>query len=335
MFHQEKKVFLIRRVILQFIKRNIRPFMQVSSKVLLLICFFSLGRGLSAQEIDSKKLITHISFLASDELMGRAPETDGGLQARKYIQEEFTSYGLKSQYLNFLQPFSFENRRTKKRVEGAANVVSFIAGSESRKIIVVTAHYDHVGIGVPNAEGDSIYNGADDNASGTSALLAISEYFSKHRPKHSMIFAALDAEEMGLQGAKALLEDFPFPLEDILLNINMDMVGRNEDGEIYASGTYQNPSLKPILESAAQGLFPKLLFGHDIPGTRSDDWTHSSDHGPFVDEGIPHIYFGVEDHKDYHQPSDDILGINPDFFSASANLILKCIITLDEELAKE
>lgn len=309
--------------------------MQVSFKVLLLLCFFFVFRGISAQEIDSEKLITHLSFLASDELMGRAPETNGGLQARKYIQEEFISYGLKSQYLNFLQSFSFENRRSKKKIEDAANVISFIAGSESRKIIVITAHYDHVGVGTPNSEGDSIYNGADDNASGTSTLMAISEYFSKNRPKHSMIFAALDAEEMGLQGAKALLKDFPFPLEDILMNVNMDMVGRNENGEIYASGTHQNPNLKPILESASEGLFPKLKFGHDIPGTRSDDWTHSSDHGPFVDKGIPHIYFGVEDHKDYHQPSDNFEGINQGFFVASANLILKCIIALDKELAKE
>lgn len=309
--------------------------MQVSFKVLLLLCFFFVFRGVSAQEIDSEKLITHLSFLASDELMGRAPETDGGLQARKYIQEEFISYGLKSQYLNFLQSFSFENRRSEKKIENAANVISFIAGSESRKIIVITAHYDHVGVGTPNSEGDSIYNGADDNASGTSTLMAISEYFSKNRPKHSMIFAALDAEEMGLQGAKALLKDFPFPLEDILMNVNMDMVGRNENGEIYASGTHQNPNLKPILESASEGLFPKLKFGHDIPGTRSDDWTHSSDHGPFVDKGIPHIYFGVEDHKDYHQPSDNFEGINQEFFVASANLILKCIIALDKELAKE
>lgn len=309
--------------------------MQVSFKVLLILCFFFVFRGISAQEIDSEKLITHLSFLASDELMGRAPETDGGLQARKYIQGEFASYGLKSQYLNFLQTFSFENSRSKKKIEDTANVISFIAGSESRKIIVITAHYDHVGVGTPNSEGDSIYNGADDNASGTSALMAISEYFSKNRPKHSMIFAALDAEEMGLQGAKALLKDFPFPLEDILMNVNMDMVGRNENGEIYASGTYQNPNLKPILESASEGFFPKLKFGHDVPGTRSDDWTHSSDHGPFVDKGIPHIYFGVEDHEDYHRPSDDLEGIDQEFFVASANLILKCIIALDKELAKE
>lgn len=309
--------------------------MQDSFKVIIFLCLFSFGLELQAQNIDSKKLIQHISFLASDELTGRETATDGGIKAREYVQKEFISYGLKSHYFNFYQSFSFTSRRGNERIENAANVVGFVPGSESRKIIVVTAHYDHLGIGKANAEGDSIFNGADDNASGTATLLALSEYFSKNKPKHSMMFVAFDAEEKGLQGAKAFLKDFAFPLEDILLNVNMDMVGRNENGEIYASGTYQNPTLKPILESATADSFPKLLFGHDVPGSGRDDWTNSSDHGPFAEKGIPHIYFGVEDHEDYHRQSDDFLGIDQEFFSASANLILKCILKLDEELAKE
>ncbi|MGY8916517.1 MAG: M28 family peptidase, partial [Flavobacteriales bacterium] len=127
-------------------------------------------------------------------------------------------------YSDYQQKFSFESRRDKKTYEDAINVIGFIAGSESKKLIVITAHYDHIGVGRPNSEGDSIYNGADDNASGTAALIELAKYFKKNRPQHSMIFAALDGEEMGLQGAKALVKDFPFELDQILLNINMDMI---------------------------------------------------------------------------------------------------------------
>jgi Zn-dependent M28 family amino/carboxypeptidase len=241
---------------------------------------------------------------------------------------------LKTQYSEYIQSFSFENRRENKKYEDAVNVIGFLPGLYSRKIIVITAHYDHVGVGKKNSKGDSIYNGADDNASGTSALLALAEYFSKNQPQHPIMFAAIDGEEMGLQGAKALLKDFPFPLDNILMNINMDMIGRNEKGELYASGTYYYPKLKPILEQASVGLLPNLRFGHDQPNTGRENWTQSSDHGPFFDEKIMHIYFGVEDHEDYHQPSDEFENIEPSFFTNAVKLILKCIIDLDQKLPK-
>jgi Zn-dependent M28 family amino/carboxypeptidase len=192
-----------------------------------------------------------------------------------------------------------------------------------------------VGTGRPNAAGDSIFNGADDNASGTAALITLAEYFSKNRPIHSMMFVALDAEEMGLKGAKALVDDFPYPLEQILLNVNMDMVSRSDKNELYASGSYHNPQFKPILEKASAGSNPKLILGHDVPGTGREDWTKSSDHGVFFDKKVPHLYFGVEDHEDYHKPSDEFENIQPEFFINAVNLILKCVIALDQDLYNE
>ncbi|MHA7130585.1 M28 family peptidase [Algoriphagus namhaensis] len=307
--------------------------MHFSLKVALFCCSLFFFQNTFSQEINEKKLIKHLVYLSSDELEGRKTGTKGNQLAREYIRSEFESYGLATQYSKYFQRFAFYNRRDQAEYEDAINVVGFIPGSESRQIIVISAHYDHLGIGKPNAEGDSIYNGADDNASGTAALLALAEYFSENRPQHAIMFVAFDAEEMGLQGARALLKDFPFDTEQILLNVNMDMIGRNDKGEIYASGTYQNPNLKPILESAvaAQGS-PTLRFGHDEPGTGRDDWTMSSDHGPFASTGIPHIYFGVEDHDDYHTQNDEFTGISPEFFSGAANLILKCILELDSQL---
>lgn len=301
--------------------------------ILISLLFFTISFG-KAQSLDKEKLLLHLEYLASDELEGRETLSDGNKEAQKYLVNYFSTLGLETQYLDFQQKFTFENRRKKKTYEDAINVVGFIGGKSSRKLIVITAHYDHVGKGKSHS-GDSIYNGADDNASGTATLLALAEYFSKNRPEHSMIFAALDAEEMGLQGAKALVLDFPFPLDQILVNVNMDMVSRNDDGEIYASGTHQNPNLKPILERATNGLTPKLMFGHDLPNTGTDNWTQSSDHGAFYEKGVPHIYFGVEDHKDYHKPSDEFKNIQPEFFFNAANLILKSILALDWELPKE
>jgi len=294
--------------------------------------FISVG---FAQSIDEKKLLSDLKLLSADELKGRKTLSEGNIKARKHIQSEFQRIGLKTQYSEYLQYFSFGNRRENKKYEAAVNVIGFLPGLDSRKIIVITAHYDHVGVGKKNSKDDSIYNGADDNASGTAALLALAEYFSKNQPQHPIMFAALDGEEMGLQGAKALLKDFPFPLNNILMNINMDMISRNENDELYASGTNYYPELKPILEQASVGLLPSLRFGHDQPNTGRENWTQSSDHGPFFDEKIMHIYFGVEDHEDYHQPSDEFEKIEPSFYMNAVNLILKCIVALDQKLPKE
>ncbi|MBC6365543.1 M28 family peptidase [Algoriphagus sp. AK58] len=303
------------------------------NKLFTVILFLGISCFTFAQEINSQKLIRHIEYLSSDELAGRKPLSEGNLKARKYILEELISMDLvEPLYPDFLQKFSFTNQREQKTYTDAANVVAFIPGSQSRKLIVVTAHYDHVGIGRVDMEGDSIYNGADDNASGTAALMVLAEYFSKNRPQHGMMFVALDAEEMGLRGARFLVNDFPYPLEQILLNVNMDMLSRSDKNELYVSGTYYYPQFKSILEKVANGSDPKLAFGHDEPGTGSNDWTKSSDHGAFFEKKVPHLYFGVEDHEDYHKPSDEFENIQPQFYINAVNLILKSLIALDQGL---
>lgn len=292
--------------------------------------------GSFAQEIDGNKLLRHLEYLSSDTLEGRKPLSKGSTMAQNYLLMELSSLPLVAPlYPDFIQPFSFEDRRSKKMVFDARNIVAFIPGSTSKKVIVVTAHYDHVGIGRPDSSGDSIYNGADDNASGTAALLELAAYFSKNRPQHGMLFAALDAEEMGLQGAKALVNDFPYPLEQIVLNVNMDMLSRSEAKEVFVSGTHYYPEFKSILEKIPLGTGSTLRFGHDIPGTGAEDWTRSSDHGAFFEKKVPHLYFGVEDHVDYHQPSDSFEKIHPEFYKSTVELILKSLLALDHQLLKK
>lgn len=295
----------------------------------LMLFFLIAPLGLRAQKIDQSKLLKDIEYLSSDELGGRKPLSEGSLKARKYIQERFRELGLKSQYPDFIQYFDFRNNREGKLYENAANIVGFVGGKETEKLIVIMAHYDHIGM-----NGEEIFNGADDNASGTGGVLAIAEYFSKNRPNHSMMFVALDAEEMGHQGAKALVNDFPFPINQTILNINMDMISRNIDSEIYAVGTYHYPQLKPTIEKVAEGRFPKLLFGHDVPGQKAD-WTNASDHSQFHKNGIPFIYFGVEDHEDYHKVTDTFERIQPEFYIGTVELILDIIIAFDRNLNKE
>ena len=310
------------------------PFLQRKLGTIILV--LASITGSLAQEIDGNKLLQHLEYLSSDALEGRKPLSRGSSMAQKYILDALTSLDLvEPLYPDFIQKFSFEDRRTKKMVVDASNIVAFIPGSASKKVIVVTGHYDHVGIGRPNAAGDSIYNGADDNASGTAALLVLAEYFSKNRPLHGMVFVALDAEELGLQGAKALVENFPIPLEQVLLNVNMDMLSRSEAKEVYASGTYYYPRFKTILEKTTTVGTATLRFGHDIPGTGSDDWTKSSDHGAFFDKKVPHLYFGVEDHVDYHQASDEFSRIHTEFYVDTVNLLLKALLALDRELLEK
>lgn len=302
-------------------------------KLIILILLLGIQWRAFSQEIDAKKLIQHIEYLSSDELAGRKPQSEGSIKAQEYILKHLTDLNLvEPLYPDFIQRFSFTNPREQKTYDNAANLVAFIPGSKSKKVIVVTAHYDHVGIGRPDAKGDSIYNGADDNASGAAALLVLAEYFSKNRPQHGMLFVALDAEEMGLQGARALVHDFPYPLEQIQLNLNMDMLSRSDKNELYVSGTHYYPRFKSILEKVAVGSNPTMLFGHDVPGTGREDWTRSSDHGAFFEKKVPHLYFGVEDHIDYHKPSDEFKNIQPQFYINAVNLVLKSLISLDREL---
>ena len=196
--------------------------------------------------------------------------------------------------------------------------------------MVVSAHYDHLGV-----MNSVTYPGADDNASGIAALLAVARYLHAHPPAHTVIFAAFDAEESGLQGARAFVKTPPVPIAAIALDINFDMVSRNERNEIYAAGTFQHPQLQPIVADVLQRSAVKVRFGHDRPRTRgsdTDDWTLQSDHGIFHQAGVPFIYFGVEDHPDYHRPTDTADKIDPKFFGDVAEMLVDFVVTADQRL---
>jgi len=278
--------------------------------------------------LDRAGLLGDVRALAADSMEGRRTGTPGGAKARAYVTAALTRAGLRPFDGGYARGFAFATGRDSTRVEGA-NVVGYLEGSEhGDRFIVVSAHYDHLGV-----QNGQVYNGADDNASGTAALIAIAEYFAAHRPRHSMIFAAMDAEESGLRGAQAFVATPPVPRGAMVLDVNMDMVSHSERGELYAAGAHHYPAMRPYLERLAARAPVKLLLGHDSPTLPPpDDWTKSSDHGAFHAARIPFVYFGVEDHADYHRPTDDFDTITPDFFVRAAETVTAFIEDADRGL---
>lgn len=289
-----------------------------------------LAGGLTAcpaerKPLDTDLLLKDVEVLAADSMEGRYPGTPGSERARRYLLPRFAEAGIEPFGEGYEQFFTFRSRREQTDIQGV-NLVGSIRGSRHPgRYIVVTAHYDH--LGVRNGE---IYNGADDNASGVAGLLAVAAAMKQHPPDHTFVFLAADAEEQGLRGARAFMESPPVPLDSIVLNINLDMISRSERDELYAVGTYHYPFLRPFIETVAERAPVTLLKGHDRPDQPGvQDWTHSSDHAVFHRAGIPFVYFGVEDHPDYHRPTDIFENIAPDFFIRSVKTILDAVRELD------
>jgi Zn-dependent M28 family amino/carboxypeptidase len=291
-----------------------------------------------AQRLDAERMLLDLQILASDRFQGRATDTPGGAMAAQLIATRFSELGLKRFGEGFEQPFSFTHRSIRalwrrnrpfvKTFNDAKNVVGYVPGTASPSdFIVVSAHYDHLGV----VSGE-IYHGADDNASGTAALLALAAYVKDRPLRHSVVFAAFDAEELGLRGSRAFVQALPFPRERLRLNINIDMVGRNDDGRLFVSGVRYTPALEPVAKAAAGQSSVPVHVGHDRPTYLTgliDDWTAASDHGSFHDAGVPFLYFGVEDHADVHRPTDTADRIDPAFYSNAADTVLAALLAAD------
>lgn len=275
---------------------------------------------------DSARIMEDLRVLAHDSMEGRQTGEAGNLKAREYILAAFREAGLREPPGGFEQPFQFRGRRDTTQVTLGANVVGYVPGTDpAAGSMILTAHFDHVG--VRNGE---VYNGADDNASGTVGLISMARYVADNPLRHTVVFAALDAEEMGLRGARAFVgAGWP---EEMAVNVNMDMISRS-DSLLFAAGTYHYPRLRPILESVGNRPPVLLRFGHDQPGMEGvQDWTRSSDHAPFHALGVPFIYFGVEDHPDYHRSTDDVEAIDPGFYINAIRLVLSSVLALDQDL---
>jgi Zn-dependent M28 family amino/carboxypeptidase len=286
-------------------------------------------RSPRSRYFDAELLLRDVQYLASDELEGRDAERPSIEKARVYLNRRFKESNLEMFGNSFRQDFTIRYKTLTITPVGA-NFIGRIAGRKyPDKYVVITAHYDHLGI--RNGE---LFNGASDNASGTAALFALAQYFKRNRPDHSFLFVAFDAEEQWYQGSKHFIANLPVKRESILLNINLDMIAPNDKGELYVAGLTHHPQFRVAMETAQKRAKVKLLFGHDRRELEDDDWTPQSDHFIFHQEKIPWIYLAVENHKHYHKTTDDFEIIEPHFFVKSVETIIEATIALDKGLKK-
>jgi hypothetical protein len=281
---------------------------------------------LAALSADSAVIVDELRLLSADDMEGRGTGTPGAALALAFLEARFGEAGLEPVGEGFTHPFSWSRGAAGPRA--GANLVGQRPGAERPgRVIVVSGHYDHEG--VRNGE---IFNGADDNASGAVGLVALARALRGVPLRHTVVFAAFDAEEVGLRGAREFVAQPPVPLDSIVLNINMDMVART-GGILWAAGAHHTPALRPILESVATRAPLDLRLGHDSPaGSPRDDWTSQSDHGAFHEAGIPFVYLGVDDHPDYHRPTDDFERVVPGEYMNALRTALMVLLAMDQAL---
>jgi hypothetical protein len=239
--------------------------------------------------IQEEELAEHVRFLAQPRLRGRKPVSMGSWHARRYIKERFRAYGLVpwGEAAGYEQP-----------IVVGTNVVGVLPGWDAEladQIVLVSAHYDHLGKG---------YLGAADNASGVAAMLEIAERLSQReeRPRRSVCFAAFDREETGLFGSFAFTCREDFSPSKIAATINVDMLGRRFldvlDSTLFVIGTESYPALREqILRSAETCRIQMIPLGTDVVPTRGD-------HAPFEPVPTPSLFFSCGEFSDYHKKSD-------------------------------
>lgn len=297
-----------------------------------LILFLSLGiasihaqspveKGLSS--INRSSAEATINFLASDDLEGREAGFHGARVSSEYLASMLQWMGIQPLNDNYFQPFeAYRKERQKKgRLEvhpdsiaklklevhqklSMRNVLGMIPGKNTKEYVIVGAHFDHLGID-PALDGDQIYNGADDNASGVSAVLQIARAFvtSGQQPERNVIFAFWDGEEKGLLGSKYFVQTCPF-VSQIKGYLNFDMIGRNNKPEQPKHVVYFYTAAHPVLGDWLKEDIK--TYGLQLePDYRAwDNPVGGSDNGSFAKAGIPIIWYHTDGHPDYHQPSD-------------------------------
>ena len=230
----------------------------------------------------------------------------------------------------FVRPQAFKNAAGRVAIEIPAttvehrppNVAGILRGSDPAlrdTYVVLSAHMDHVGVGAPDARGDSIYNGADDDASGTSAVIEIAEALaSAQPPARSVLFLLVSGEEKGLLGSRYYSDHPTVPITSIVGNINIDMIGRNAPDTVVAIGQ-EYSSLGPLMHELVRA-HPELGLTASRDLWPQERFFFRSDHFNFARKEIPAIFFFSGVHEDYHRPSDEVAKINADKAARIAKL---------------
>jgi hypothetical protein len=282
------------------------------------LAMVTLGSPAAAQSGSARRVSADIDYLAADARQGRGIGTDGLDQAAEYIAREFARIGLHQPWDGgYFQDFTIDSTApvaAHTRIGGAAvkNVVGVLPGRGplAGEVVVLGAHYDHLGYGNPglgSLDPDSVgvvHNGADDNASGTAALMETARLLRSRvqGDRRTFVFVAFTAEEEGLIGSTYYVGHPVFPDDSTVAMINFDMVGRLRDGKLLALGTATAPEFGPLLDSLNAGYHFDLHAG-------GDGWG-SSDQTSFYAEKIPVVHFFTDMHEQYHRTTDDPPTIN-------------------------
>ena len=267
-------------------------------------------------EIKAENLSKHLYIVASDEMEGRDTGTPGQKKAGEYLINQYKAMGISfpKGATTFYQPIpsEFFKKQFSPKLGDSENIWAFIEGSEKpEEILVISAHYDHVGM--KNGE---VYNGADDDGSGTVALLEIASAFQKAKkegnsPKRSILFLHVTGEEHGLHGSRFYSENPLFPIANTIANINIDMIGRRGYGKednnnyVYVIGSDRlSTDLHRISEEANTKYIGMELDYKYNDLNDPNRFYYRSDHYNFAKKGIPAIFYFNGVHDDYHKPTD-------------------------------
>ena len=290
---------------------------------------FPIERALNT--INRSSAEATINFLASDELQGREAGFHGSRVTSEYIVSLLQWMGVSPLADSYFQLFdAYRKERQKKgRLEvhpdsiaklkqevhqklSMRNVLGMIPGKNTKEYVIVGAHFDHLGID-PALDGDQIYNGADDNASGVSAVLQIARAFlaSGQQPERNVIFAFWDGEEKGLLGSKYFVQTCPF-LSQIKGYLNFDMIGRNNKPQQPKQVVYFYTAVHPVFGDWLKEDIRKYGLQLEPDYRAWENPIGGSDNGSFAKVGIPIIWYHTDGHPDYHQPSDHADRLNWD-----------------------
>ena len=282
-----------------------------------------------ANTITTTDLKDHLYIIASEEFEGRKTGEPGQKKAAEYLKDFYIARTIASPYGGYDYFQAIPSEHLRPNLNPSENVIAFIEGSEkSNEIVVISAHYDHLG-----ANNGEIYYGADDDGSGTVAILEIAEAFQKaveedNGPKRSILFLHVTGEEKGLLGSK-YYTNFPiFPLKNTVANLNIDMVGRvdaahtNNPNFVYLVGSDKLSTELHELSEEINSRFTQL----DLDYTYNDDedpnrFYYRSDHYNFAKNNIPVIFYFNGTHEDYHKPSDTPDKINYEILAKRTQLI--------------
>ena len=267
--------------------------------------------------ISADDLKKHLYTIAADSMEGRETGSAGQKKAGKYLISQYQQNQLSfpkgaSDYYQAV-PASFLNKKRNNNLADSENIWAYIEGSEKpEEVIVISAHYDHVGV-----ENGEVYNGADDDGSGTSALLEIAQAFQMakkagHGPKRSILFLHVTGEEHGLLGSRYYSENPLFPLANTVADVNIDMIGRRDalhadtNNYVYIIGANRLSSELDHISATMNQKYVGLDLDYRFNDPKDPNrFYERSDHYNFAKFGIPSVFFFNGVHADYHKKSDE------------------------------